>query len=132
MTVFVQNAVELHLIIKLLVMKKLIFLVMSITILMACSSNKKIAATNNTTQTTVSTSQDGSSFENAVVITEKSETTGVTAEYKWLKEHYPGYKTESQSLNYNNKKPYDIINIILSNGDKKKVYFDISNFFGKF
>ncbi len=131
MTVFVQNAVELHLIIKLIVMKKLILLVMSMTALMACSSNKKIAAAN-TTQTTVSASQDGSSFENAVVITEKSETTGVTAEYKWLKEHYPGYKTESQSLNYNNKKPYDIINIILSNGDKKKVYFDISNFFGKF
>src|ERR1700730_17620889 len=32
--------------------------------------------------------QDGSSYENAVVIKEKTETAGVDAEYKWCAVHY--------------------------------------------
>jgi len=55
----------------------------------------------------------------------------VRAEYAWLKEHYPGYKTTSQSLNNHDKKPFDIINIVTASGEKKAVYFNISGFFGK-
>lgn len=40
---------------------------------------------------------------------------GVDAEYKWIREHYPGSKTGSQALVFKNGKPYDI-----------------SNYFGKF
>lgn len=75
---------------------------------------------------------EGSSFANAVVINETTETTGVAAEYDWLKVHYPGYKTLGQSLVYNEGKPYDIIEIKTADGKKEKVYFDISHFFGKF
>jgi len=75
---------------------------------------------------------DGSSYEKAIVIQEKSETPGVNAEYKWIAEHYPGYSRGMQSLNFYNKKPYDIITIKTKDGEEKKIYFDISNFFGKF
>jgi len=76
--------------------------------------------------------RDGSSYEKAIIITKKSETEGVAAEYEWLKSHYTGYKMGDQSLTNYKGKPYDILNITTTNGKKKEVYFDISNFFGKF
>lgn len=79
-----------------------------------------------------SASQDGSSFEAAVVIQETRETAGVNAEYKWCAAHYPGYKTQMQALSNKNRKPYDVLTIVTADGTVMKVYFDISNFFGKF
>ena len=98
----------------------------------ACSTSQKTASRPvSNVQQNSSGDRDGSSFEKAVIIDAKNETTGVDAEYVWLKENYPGYKTLSQSLNHSNSKPFDIINIQTSTGEKKKVYFDISKFFGK-
>jgi len=80
----------------------------------------------------VKTIADGSSYDRAIVIMAKSEMTGTTAEYAWLRKNYPGYKTKMQSLNYYKKKPYDILHVVLADGMEKAFYFDISNFFGKF
>lgn len=75
---------------------------------------------------------DGFSYDGAIVITEKTERTGTPAEYAWIRTNYPNSKVTSQSLNYHNKKPYDILHIINSEGVALNIYFDISNFFGKF
>lgn len=93
---------------------------------LACTSPKHVASSATTGP------QDGNSFETAVVIAEKHETTGVDAEYKWCAEHFPGYKTKMQALANHGKKPYDILTIETAEGREIKVYFDISNFFGKF
>jgi hypothetical protein len=73
----------------------------------------------------------GTSFDDAVIINEKSEGAGVDAEYAWLKAKYPGYKLGSQALATHNGKHYDIMSITTVDGEDKKIYFDISNFFGK-
>jgi len=108
-----------------------IFLIFS-----SCSSSKKTNATAGSTTSSISTRSsgeaDGSSFEKAIVIDEKSETKGVNAEYAWLKKNYPGYSFKSQSLNHKGKVPYDIITIKTADGETKNIYFDISRFFGKF
>lgn len=75
--------------------------------------------------------RDGSSFDKAIIITEKTESAGVDAEYKWLAQHYPGYVMGSQSLVYHEKIPYDILDFKTATGVPKKIYFDISHFFGK-
>ncbi|MCX7830054.1 MAG: hypothetical protein N2445_03215 [Acidobacteria bacterium] len=75
---------------------------------------------------------DGLSYERAIVVPEKSEITGVNWEYKWLAENYPEYKFKGQSLAFENDKPYDIIEIKTKKGRVIKIYFDISNYFGKF
>ena len=75
---------------------------------------------------------DGSSFERAIVITETSERTGNPAEYLWIKNNYPNSRVKGQSLNYHNKKPYDILHIVNAEGVALDIYFDISSFFGKF
>jgi len=82
--------------------------------------------------TGVKKTPDGSSFERAIFITEKSERTGAAAEYIWLRKNYPGYSTKMQRLVHHDKKPYDILHVVLSDGTEKDFYFDISNFFGKF
>ncbi len=81
---------------------------------------------------TGSTGNDGSSFEKAVVINAASEMKGVPAENEWLNSHYPGHKLKSQKLAMHNDKSYDLLTIITAKGEEKTIYFDISNFFGKF
>lgn len=75
---------------------------------------------------------DGLSYATAIVITEKSEMTGPKAEYEWIRDHYNNYKVKGQSLHHQDHKAYDIITIVLSDGKELPLYFDISNFFGKF
>jgi len=74
--------------------------------------------------------RDGSSYEKAIIIQDSTESAGIKAEYKWLNEHYPGYKMKKQSLSFYKGKAYDILQFKYK-GKKKKIYFDISNFFGK-
>jgi hypothetical protein len=107
--------------------------------LLACNAPKKASQSKNDSATAVSiqaqgktANEDGRSYETAVVIHEKSETAGVTAEYQWIRDHYSNYKVVQQSLNSHGKKPYDIITIQFSDERKQEVYFDISAFFGKF
>src|SRR5262245_13070798 len=107
-------------------MKNFLWSIMLFTIFAVSCTTPKESVTNTTS------TQDGLSFETAVVVKEKQEGKGVNAEYKWLKEHYPGYRSEGQSLAWNKKTPYDVISIVLPDGKKLDVYFDISKFFGKF
>ena len=75
---------------------------------------------------------DGSSYDKAIVIHEDHENQGIADEYAWIRNRYPGSKTKSQSLNYYKNQPYDIIHIVTDDGKEVAVYFDISNFYGKF
>jgi hypothetical protein len=114
-------------------MKKLAMLFILIALVASCSTSKKVSdKTTGNTSSSVTVAQDGSSFEKAVIIKEKSELTGVDAEYAWLKKNYPGHKVKSQALTNHNKKPYDILTILTSSGEEKVIYFDISNFYGHF
>jgi hypothetical protein len=110
-------------------MKKILYLFAFSLLLCACSSHKKIVQGN---ATAVTVAADGSSFDKAIYIAEDHETPGIHAEYAWIKDRYPNYKLKGQSLgNYKNK-PYDIIHITTADGRDTDVYFDISNFYGKF
>jgi len=106
-----------------------IYLFAAATLLPACASHKK---TVQRTAATASVAADGSSYDKAIFITETSEGKGIDAEYAWIRAQYPGSKVNGQSLNNYHSKPYDVIHITTSDGTAKDVYFDISNFFGKF
>ncbi|MEW6470067.1 MAG: hypothetical protein AB1458_14160 [Bacteroidota bacterium] len=74
--------------------------------------------------------RDGSSYEKAIIIQDTTSMEGIKAEYKWLSEHYPGYKMKKQQLSQYQGRFYDIMHF-KHKGKKKKIYFDITNFFGK-
>ncbi|MEI9912497.1 MAG: hypothetical protein WDO71_24295 [Bacteroidota bacterium] len=100
----------------------------------ACSSPQKTTSTKEASsaeKTNSNVNQDGSSFENAIILKQKKERAGVDAEYKWLAENYPGYTRIRQSLKGKGEKYYDIITIKTNDGGIKEIYFDITNFFGK-
>jgi len=117
-------------------MKKIILsLILIATLLISCSTSRKTTSTsdnNSAISPSAKTSEDALSYATAVVINEKNETKGVDAEYKWIKTHYSDYTIKGQSLTTFEKKPYDVITIVLSDGKEVKLYFDISKFFGKF
>jgi predicted Zn-dependent protease len=108
----------------------LIILTISVFII-SCSSTKQQTTTDNENITTT-IENDGSSFEKAIVIKKDNSKEGINAEYEYLRKNYPEYKFMSQSLIFHNDKPYDVLTIITSDGIEKDVYFDISNFFGKY
>jgi len=122
------------------VMKKLLPLLI-IILFASCSSTKKSQTSSSATSATSSDvsgtpvksseQKDGSNYEKAIVIKAKNEMEGVAAEYKWLREQYPGHKVIKQSLSNEGKKHYDIIQIQTKEGEEKSIYFDITNFFGK-
>ncbi len=113
-------------------MKKLLTLLVLSCLIFSCSTSKKATNQAQTESTSIAAGQDGSSYEKAIVINKKKSGEGIKAEYDWLKNNYPGYKLKSQSLQTQGKKIYDVLTIITANGKKKEVYFDITNFFGKY
>ena len=74
---------------------------------------------------------DGSTLEKAVVIKGGNEETGVRAEYTYLDRHFPGYKRGGQSVSSHDKRTYDTLDFTTAKGEKKTVFFDITDFFGK-
>lgn len=67
----------------------------------------------------------GTSYKKAVKVN------SIAEEYNWLSKNYPKYKMVQQSLVFEDGVPYDILEIITKEGVRKKVYFNISNFYGK-
>jgi hypothetical protein len=74
---------------------------------------------------------DGSAFEAAIIITADSERTGVDAEYDYINKHFPGSRRGSQSLVQHKKRDFDILEFTTKDGNKRKLYFDITSFLGK-
>jgi hypothetical protein len=112
-----------------------------LVLLASCSSQRKSQSLSlNSSSTSARNIQplsdqktaDGSSFEKAIFIDKNSETSGVDAEYAWLKENYPDYQMIRQSLVHHDGRSYDILKIKTKDGVEKEIYFDISKFFGKF
>jgi hypothetical protein len=81
------------------------------------------------------TGGNGGSFETAVVVNADNSMVGVQAEYAFVARQcgqpQTDWKIESQSLHEHNGKPYDVLNITLSNGQLRVFYFEISKFFGE-
>jgi hypothetical protein len=76
---------------------------------------------------------DGSSQEKAVIIKgARNSEAGVHSEYDWLRKKYPGYKMKQQSLQSSGGKSYDVLAIRTKDGKDLDVWFDITEFFGKF
>ena len=113
-------------------MKNAGFIVLDFLILNSCTTSKKVARDPSLTSKPGTEIRDGASFEKAIILLVKTETVGVHAEYEWIGVHYPGYKRGMQSLSTYKKKPFDIISITTAEGKELDIYFDISNFYGKF
>jgi hypothetical protein len=80
---------------------------------------------------------NGLTIDNAVIIKVKSETSGIAAEYDFIASKYGvrnvAWRVLSQSVQNKKNKVYDVISIKLAKNDEKlDVYFDITNFYGKF
>ena len=75
---------------------------------------------------------DGSSEECAVVIHENDTPRGITAESRWIAQNMPGYHKVGQALIQGQDGIYDRISVIGPNGERKEVFFEISEFFGRY
>lgn len=77
----------------------------------------------------------GLSIENPVVVSGDSEFEGIDREYQLLEEKYGErgreWQLERQSLVSKNVRHYDKMDIVLKNGTKETVWFDITAFFGR-
>ena len=98
----------------------------------ACTTTPSSTPSQKDAPAAASTTQgDGSSFDSAIAIHEKDESSGVDAEYKWIRANIPGFRPAGQTLSTYKGKPYDIIHLKSATGQTRDVYFDISECFGK-
>lgn len=74
-------------------------------------------------------------IKGAVVIRAPDHEMGIAAEYQYLTEKFGqrgvNWELEGQALLEYNGRPYDELRIKLSDGNKKTVIFDLTEFFGK-
>ena len=75
--------------------------------------------------------QDGKSEATAVVISAADTTQGIAAENDWIRAHMPDCRKSGQQLIQGEQGLYDKILLQCTDGPRE-VYFEISNFFGKF
>lgn len=69
--------------------------------------------------------QDGSCPERAIIVASIGE------EYLWAQHNFPGFTQGKQELQEVDGKPYDVLTLCSPSGEERRVYFDISAFFGK-
>jgi hypothetical protein len=113
-------------------MKKLFQLIILMIVIVSCSTSKKAGSeTDKNSIASGVVARDGTTLEKAIIIMENNERAGISAENDWIGKNYPGYRKAGQSLVFNKKRPYDIIEIENAEGITKSIYFDISEFFGK-
>lgn len=113
-------------------MRKILIIFLFSSLIISCSSTKKLNREANNKNTVITPLNDGTSYENAILIKQTKHMAGIAAEYAWLNKNYQGYESKGQSLIYYKEKPYDIISIVTKAGKEKEIYFNISNFFGKY
>ena len=75
---------------------------------------------------------DGSSQERAAVIHENDTPRGIAAENRWIAQNMPGYRKVGQALIQGQNGIYDRISVVGPHGDRKEVFFEISEFFGRY
>jgi len=74
---------------------------------------------------------NGSSLAEAILVKGATEVTGIAAEYQWLNDHLPGFRSERQFLLEVGGRRYDQLDGVMPNGERRSVFFDITEFFGK-
>ena len=72
---------------------------------------------------------NGSSFENAIIISDCNNSEGIEQEYIEVQKRFGNYKLIKQSLLDNEGKMYDLLELDIK-GEKVELYFDITAFFG--
>ena len=74
---------------------------------------------------------DGTDVARAVVILGAPNTfAGIGAEGAWTSRQHPGWRKKAQALLSNNGRMYDVITYETADGPRK-IWFDITDFFGK-
>lgn len=96
--------------------KNKIFVTVLLLSVFSCSSSKK--------STTNVSNADGSSFQNAIVVSSVSE------EYAYVRKVCPECKFKKQTLGSKGNKYYDLV-FFDKAGAEIVYYFDINSFFGK-
>lgn len=112
-------------------MKTVSLLFFILILLGACSSPKKTTKAVSPKITREDVLRGGTSFSNAVILRVESESTGLSEEYKWLSNNYPGYGVIKRTRVKKSPRHYDIIRIKTRQGQVKDIYFDSTSFRGK-
>ena len=81
--------------------------------------------------------KDGSSLDKAIRIEgARNESEGLAAEYAWLAQEFGVQEKDwtlvMQSLMHDKGRSYDQMIVKIADGTEKEIYFDITDFFGKF
>lgn len=115
-------------------MKKIFSFLLLLCLAVSCHTTKTAAKQPEKKSVVASHSGNGTSFADAVIITEKKNEPALEAEMKaWLAEKYPGYvllSSRSESMqSEESKQQYRIYKIRGADAAEFEVFFDVSIFY---
>ena len=67
-------------------------------------------------------SQDGSSFDQAIAVSRVEE------EYAWLAKTHPGATVLTQMLVHRHDRHYDVLTLALASGESQQMFFEVPGF----
>ncbi len=105
---------------------------MALLLAAACASAPNKAAAPSGVPAAASSEAAGTSCDNAIVIHARGEDAGIHAENEWIRDHYGRFMKGGQALLSCNGKHVDEIDFTTPDGKTHSVFFDISEWFGKF
>ncbi|ULJ61272.1 hypothetical protein [Wielerella bovis] len=97
----------------------------------ACATQTASTATPTSSTIQQFARADGSSMAQAIKIRENDTMRGIAAENAWLQSNLPQYRKIGQALLKEETGIYDEITVQAADGSTRKVYFEISDFFGR-
>ena len=77
----------------------------------------------------------GNSLENAIVLDAQDALSGVAEEHNYIEKLCStldnAVKSVEQNLIIENSRKYDVFTLLMDDGRERKLYFDVSSFFGR-
>ncbi len=89
------------------------------------------SSTDGAPRTTPTADEQGLTPETAIPLVGYENTmAGIDAEYAYLDRTYPGWSLMQQATLKRGDRVYDVMNIKLSGGEERDIYFDITTWYG--
>ena len=104
-------------------MSRLLILALCSFIVTGASAQMEIPTGGTIRKTNAPPGGPGSSYQRALPITARDQTSGVRTEYAILAKTYPGSKPTNHSREYYTGRRYDVITFTTAGGEKRWMYF---------
>jgi hypothetical protein len=103
-----------------------------VVVLVALTSSACATAPSGRARPPAASGGEGRSCERAIALDADRESAGAAAQAAWLDQHFPGAKAQGRTIITCAGRQTELVTLETALGDKVRIYFDVSKYYGKF